>query len=477
MARAPLKVFVSSTSKDLSGYRAVATDVILDMRWTPVGMEHFGAQPWPTVEACQKELQECDLVLLLVAFQRGTVPTKEQGGDGTSSYTALELKFARERRIPVLAMRASEMWPQNLCEEDAEAREWVKQFRSMLGPAPAFEYEDPIKDESRRLPGFRTKLREVLVDHRDRLPAATPDQAGEQELFEGARSVVDCGDCIPFIGPGVYDGALSQAALVRELWPGAPAEQACTATAAQYAADRTMPTRPAFLTRFERILVEQTRRAVRPATYDLAASLRLRRPPLLVSVAYDLLLEERLKEAGRCVIVSHVLRSKDCENDGKLVVLAPDSEPALCLADKLEVGNADFVVYKPLGSPLLHARLDPALEIDTVVVTETDHLTFLGRLENQHTKVPSAFHRPFQTRAVLFLGLPLDVWQYRLVLQVFKAAELGRKARSLTVREPSSEMEKVAWESLPASALRMDPNAFAARVLSSLAPVPGAAPP
>jgi hypothetical protein len=99
-----------------------------------------------------------------------------------------------------------------------------------------------------------------------------------------------------------------------------------------------------------------------------------------------------------------------------------------------------------------------------VVATETDHLTFLGRLANQHaTKVPSAFHRPFQCKGLLFLGFPLDAWHHRLVLHVFQSLELKcAQARSLTVRTPESPMETLAWECLNTPIIHMDPNDFAA---------------
>ena len=50
-----MKVFVSSTSKDLTDYRAAARKVILDQGWHPIMMEHFGALPDSTVDACLNE--------------------------------------------------------------------------------------------------------------------------------------------------------------------------------------------------------------------------------------------------------------------------------------------------------------------------------------------------------------------------------------------------------------------------------------
>ena len=110
-----LKVSVCSTSKDLHDYRGVARNEILDLGWHPEMMEHFGAIPQETVQACREKVAACDVMLLIVGFRRGWVPTKEEGGDGASSVTAFELEYAHERRIPVLILRASEKspWPRD----------------------------------------------------------------------------------------------------------------------------------------------------------------------------------------------------------------------------------------------------------------------------------------------------------------------------------------------------------------------------
>jgi len=472
-----LTVFVSSTSRDLGDYRAIARNVVLDMGWTPRMMEHFGALPEPTVSACREQVAKCDAVLLIIGFQRGWVPSVAQGGDGTSSITALELEAARENQIPVLVMMASETWPQNLCEKDAAARDWMERFRAGLNlPAEFFDYEVPTTDEPKRLPVFRNRVRSVLLAHRERL-AQRKDSAAARptaDYSRSARIALREGDCIPFLGPGVYgSGPLSTPQLVLQMWPDAPAAQACLATAAEYY-ERTSNHRAEFLSEFARMLADRARATPPPAVHALISSMALRTPPLVVSVCHDMVLEDQLLQRGRCAVVSHIVRSSGGEYDGRLLVSTRDGPPVICLADKLDLTGFDIVVYKPLGSPLLHLPKrdataaawpgpDEDLEIDTVVATEADHLTFLGRLDNQHTKVPSVFHRPFQRKVVLFLGLELDTWHYRLVLQVFRSVELkSGQARSIAVRIPDSTMETLAWEHLNTKTIHMDPNAFAA---------------
>jgi len=210
-----LNVFVSSTSKDLHNYRAVARLAILDMGWIPVMMEHFGALPNPTVAACDQKLSECELVLLIVAFSRGWVPTQEQGGDGIRSITACELDFARIKNIPVLVMLANEAsWPGNLYENDQFGRDWVSKFRSQINvPAVFFDFEQETLStaETERFPAFRVKLRQALLNHKERLleldkEKKTVDAESGLDHFDSAREGILTGATIPFVGWCIWHG-------------------------------------------------------------------------------------------------------------------------------------------------------------------------------------------------------------------------------------------------------------------------------
>jgi len=165
-----LRVFVSSTSMDLQQHRMVVGDVILEQRWHPVMMEHFGTSTGPTLEECLREVRSSDLLLLVMAFRRGWVPTPEEGGNGKGSVTANEVDEARRRGIPVRALLARESWPGSLWEDDQDARAWVRQFRQGLNQvAKFFEVEGFNDATAEPRPGreFRSLVRGVLQDHRD----------------------------------------------------------------------------------------------------------------------------------------------------------------------------------------------------------------------------------------------------------------------------------------------------------------------
>lgn len=473
MESSPIRVFVSSTSEDLKPFRTVARDVILKMGCIPIMMEDFGAIPDATVPACREKLAGCQVVLLIQAFRRGWVPTVEQGGNGTDSITALEIAYAKNLHspLPILAMLANETWPGNQWEMDEAGRLWVTEFRSGLNlPAEFFEHEDPSGSEDRRLPGFRAKVQSVLQAHRERLlKQLTVKRGGGIDFFGSARDALVKGRSIPFIGSGIFgDGPLSIPALTAALLRDTdPEPVCCLATVSEYR-ERFLGDRGCFLEELGELIVAQALQTQLPKTLEML--LQVKTPALLVAATYDQMLEQTLRAAERkFAVVTHILRSFNCENDGKIVVFRDGTEPVISLADKVELGSDELIIYRPLGSPLLHDALSPDLAIDTVVITETDHLTFLGRLENQHTKFPTAFSHPFQTRPLVFLGYGLNVWHYRLVMQVFQVVGVGTKqGRIIAVRDPASAMEDLAWKRLNVDLVQGAPNDFAERVIRSI---------
>jgi tetratricopeptide (TPR) repeat protein len=164
-----MRVFISSTSKDLEPHRLAAADVIRDAQSEPIGMEHFPADPRPIIQVCRDAVGQCDLVILLQAFRQGWVPELKKGGDGQTSITGLEIAAADEFGTPVLAFLADENWPGQLWDEDPVARAWAKKFRTNLNRnAKFFQWERDSK-----LTSFRALLSQELANYRMRGPALT----------------------------------------------------------------------------------------------------------------------------------------------------------------------------------------------------------------------------------------------------------------------------------------------------------------
>jgi hypothetical protein len=103
------KVFISSTSEDLEPYRIAARDAVILAGCHPVMMEYFTPQGTrrPYV-ACMAKVDECDLVVAIVAHCYGWVPEDQPGG-GTKSITWLECERAKD--IIACVVDENHPWP------------------------------------------------------------------------------------------------------------------------------------------------------------------------------------------------------------------------------------------------------------------------------------------------------------------------------------------------------------------------------
>lgn len=69
-----MKVFISSTYKDLIDYRAAAIHAVEGTNYQASKMEVFGARPEEPLDACLKEVEESNLFIGIYAYRYGFVP-------------------------------------------------------------------------------------------------------------------------------------------------------------------------------------------------------------------------------------------------------------------------------------------------------------------------------------------------------------------------------------------------------------------
>jgi hypothetical protein len=122
-----MKVFISSTFRDLVEQRKRLGEELRHAGEGPVQMEFFSARPEQPLEVCLQEVRESDLFLLLVGERYGTID--ERTG---LSFTELEYREARSLGIPVLAFlleTESEGGPASHAEEPARK---LAAFRALV---------------------------------------------------------------------------------------------------------------------------------------------------------------------------------------------------------------------------------------------------------------------------------------------------------------------------------------------------------
>ena len=316
---------------------------------------------------------------------------------------------------------------------------------------------------------------EIIRRAKTTTPSASRLPSSESEDF--FRAVDICfrqKRIIPFLGDGVYSGGpLSAFELVGALVQSTTQqagfkvdERYPLATAAEYLHQVLGAQRSIFLDEFRHILVQKSRRTGRIATHDFILSMAT--PWLVVSATYDWTLETALTAAGKpFAVVAHIIHAADRKEEGKLLIVRHDGgvSTEIRLADDWvldDLGNTkERVIYKLVGSPYLHDFLEPE-RVDTVVITEADHMEFLGRLQNEHARVPSAFTPCFKKSALLFLGYNLDVWHYRLIGHIFSDSGIIKTGPRYAVRTATSPIEERFWTRLVAdkNRLQSDCEAF-----------------
>jgi hypothetical protein len=119
------QVFVSSTFRDLQEERRNVTQILMNMNCIPSGMEWFPAIDEEVWSYIQREIDDCDYYLLIVAGLYGSLAP-----DGIS-FTEKEFNYAVEtkKRIIALLHSAPDEIPSKFTEKEQEARDKLQAFR------------------------------------------------------------------------------------------------------------------------------------------------------------------------------------------------------------------------------------------------------------------------------------------------------------------------------------------------------------
>ena len=121
------QIFVSSTYEDLKRERDLVIKAILEMGHIPVGMEMFSAGDEEQWKLIQKQIDDCDYYVVIIAHRYGSM-------DGTISYTEKEYDYAVSRSIPALGFIIDDnaKWPKKNVDTDTERMTGLAAFKGKV---------------------------------------------------------------------------------------------------------------------------------------------------------------------------------------------------------------------------------------------------------------------------------------------------------------------------------------------------------
>jgi MoaA/NifB/PqqE/SkfB family radical SAM enzyme len=134
-----IKVFVSSTFKDLVEYRTGVREVLHRMKTDVDAMEYFGSRPDTPEGACAKEIVECDVLVGIYAWRYGWQPDP----DGPS-ITEQEFDAAMQAGKKCLCYVVDQNWPWPpgfIDSGDASSR--LERFKAKVGKLVVSTFTTP----------------------------------------------------------------------------------------------------------------------------------------------------------------------------------------------------------------------------------------------------------------------------------------------------------------------------------------------
>lgn len=120
------QIYISSTVQDLREFREEVYKAVRRLGHLSVAMEEWAVSDLPPLEASLRAVRESDVVIVLVAWRYGYVPSGQD-----ASITELEVRTARESDIPCLVFLVPEdaPWPAVFVDADTSR---IQGFRNRL---------------------------------------------------------------------------------------------------------------------------------------------------------------------------------------------------------------------------------------------------------------------------------------------------------------------------------------------------------
>ena len=167
-----MKVFISSTYKDLIEYRAAAIRAVEGTSYQAVKMEVFGARSNQPLEACLKEVEQSDLLIGIYALRYGFIP------DGADiSITEMEYLHAKKLGKPIYCFLLDEKKQPWFIElvEDEPGKSRLKDFKNRIQKVHVCDYFTTPDDLRAKV---ANALSHFVANHQTLTPRPSPGGRG-----------------------------------------------------------------------------------------------------------------------------------------------------------------------------------------------------------------------------------------------------------------------------------------------------------
>ena len=120
-----LKIFISSTIKDLANEREIVARAINDLHFEAIRAETLGSRPETPAEICKTMVQESDIFIGIYGNRYGYVPENE-----VRSITEIEFDEARRMGKDILIYIKGNHWPE--VEPEQKQKEFLNQTEDFV---------------------------------------------------------------------------------------------------------------------------------------------------------------------------------------------------------------------------------------------------------------------------------------------------------------------------------------------------------
>lgn len=190
-----MKIYISSTYRDLIEHRAAVDRTLRRMGHDVIGMEQYVAEGSKPVDRCRADVRAADAYVIIVAWRYGYVPGRNASPQDKRSITEIELDEAQDSGKPVLAflLDPEAPWPPNRVDAmggEPGAGEAVSRLRSQLGTdylAGVFRTPDDLASQVAAAVSAQGLTRHVV----DRVLGQTSVAGPDMDAFANGEPVND----------------------------------------------------------------------------------------------------------------------------------------------------------------------------------------------------------------------------------------------------------------------------------------------